>query len=233
MLALFSDLAGHFAARMTRTRQQEFANQSTIGRFPSWYGSSIEGDRAFRHIGGIDVQLAQETSRMGVSRRNFLQLGQVFLAAAAFPTKFWGASPARLAKTANLGTLKMASFQPLVNSSFSVGSDSSTTAWFRLLSVEAMNAKAGAAPLAGMRTRSRSAALDTFALHFQATGEDLPQGTYEFEHPSLGSFPLFVVPSGPTTYVAIINHIESLAVPILPPGGPKRPRLTVAAAEVR
>ena len=169
---------------------------------------------------------------MGVSRRNFLQLGRVFLAAAAFPVKFWGASPARLAKTVNLASLKMANFQPLVNSSFSAGSDSSTMAWFRLLSVEAMNAKAAAAPAAGVR-RGRSATVDTFALHFQATGEDLPQGTYEFGHPSLGSFPLFVVPSGPTTYVAIISHITSLVVPILPPADPKSPRSFAATGEVR
>jgi hypothetical protein len=57
---------------------------------------------------------------------------------------------------------------------------------------------------------------DTFALHFQGTGETLLQGTYDLEHNSFGKFSLFIVPSGISTYTAIISHIQS-AVPIHPP----------------
>jgi hypothetical protein len=89
-----------------------------------------------------------------------------------------------------------------------------------LLSVEQPSSQTPtkAAPMArGLRTSKASQPIvDTFALHFHLIGEALPQGTYELEHHSLGSFSLFLVPSGTTTYTAIISHIESVT-PIRPP----------------
>jgi hypothetical protein len=150
---------------------------------------------------------------MPVSRRSFLVAGQTLLAAAALPLKFFGAATLEIgsANTANLASWTKGTFQPLVSSSFAVHSGARTTAWLTLLSVEDMNSKAPAktAPMGLKALGLRQPTIDTFALHFHGTGEALPQGTYELEHHSLGRFSLFVVPSGSTTYMAIISHIES------------------------
>jgi len=155
---------------------------------------------------------------MMFSRRGFIVAGQALLASAALPLRIFGAagsSSLGSSKVANLGSLTKANFLPLVNSSFAVGSSSLTTAWFTLLSVEDMNPKTPAltTSMAVMpkKTKTPAAKLDTFALHFHGTGEALPQGTYEFEHRSLGKFSLFIVPSGATTYAAIISHLLSAA----------------------
>lgn len=167
---------------------------------------------------------------MGVSRRSFLVLGQTLIAVTAFPMKFWGAIHNPSGKRANLASLDIANFQPLVNSSFAVGPEASPIAWFRLLSVEAMNART--TPSVTRLRRAPTVSVQTFALHFQATGEKLEQGTYDFDHPVLGRFAMFVVPSGPDTFVAIISHMSSLALPLPPSGNPKGPRLRVISSNV-
>jgi hypothetical protein len=160
---------------------------------------------------------------MPVSRRKFLVTGQTLLAAAALPMKFFGAAAVLefgSSNTANMATWTKGTFQPLVNSSFAVRSGSATAAWLTLLSVEDMNSKTQvktAAMAFGLKgPKASPAVIDTFALHFYVIGETLPQGTYELEHRSLGRFSLFVVPSGTSTYTAIISHIES-AAPIRAP----------------
>jgi hypothetical protein len=158
---------------------------------------------------------------MPVSRRTFLVAGQTLVAAAALPLKFFGAATSfGSANTADLASWTKGTFEPLVSSSFAVHSGALITTWFTLLSVEDMNLKTPrqAAPMAfGLRTLgTRQPAINTFALHFHGTGEKLEQGTYELEHHTLGKFSLFVVPSGTTTYTAVISHIES-ATPIRAP----------------
>jgi len=159
---------------------------------------------------------------MPVSRRSFLVAGQTLLVAAALPLKFFGSATVEIgsANTTNLASWTKGTFQPLVSSSFAVHSGARTAAWFTLLSVEDMNSKTSieTAPMGlGLKALSLpQPTIDTFALHFHGTGEALPQGTYELEHHSLGRFSLFIVPSGTTTYTAIISHIES-ATPIRAP----------------
>ncbi len=173
---------------------------------------------------------------MSVSRRKFLLAGQTLLAAAALPIKFFGAvSNVSLgsSKAANLASATKATFQPLVNSSFAVQANSMTTAWLTLLSVEDMNGKAAAPSTSlafGLRAiKAAPQVTDTFALHFQGTGETLKQGTYELEHKALGSLQLFLVPTGPTTYSATISHLQS-ALPIHAPR-PVTPVKTRAGAQ--
>jgi hypothetical protein len=161
---------------------------------------------------------------MPVSRRTFLVAGQTLLAALALPLKFFGAATLEFgsANSANLASWTKGTFDPLVSSSFAVHSGARTTAWFTLLSVEDMNSKTPieTAPIAFGRKalRTPQPAIDTFALRFHGTGEALQQGTYELEHRSLGRFSLFVVPSGATTYTAIISHVKGAA----PVRAPKR-----------
>lgn len=160
---------------------------------------------------------------MYVSRRGFLVAGQTLLAAAALPTKFFGASSFGFgsSKAANLAFSTKETFLPLVNSSFAVRSGPLTTAWLTLLSVEDMNSKTfiQSKPItaSGLKaSRTTPTSINTFALHFYGTGEELQQGTYELEHHSLGQFSLFLVPSGKSTYMAVISHIRSVT-PIEPP----------------
>ena len=175
---------------------------------------------------------------MMFSRRGFIVAGQALLASAALPLRIFGAATSSSfgsSKVANLGSLTKASFLPLVNSSFAVGGSVSLPAsWFTLLSVEDMNAKTSVQPtsMAVMLKKMKMAAvqLDTFALHFHGTGETLQQGTYEFQHRSLGRFSMFVVPSGTTTYVAIVSHLLSAAP--LPAPLPIRSKPRVGAAAV-
>jgi len=75
--------------------------------------------------------------------------------------------------------------------------------------------------------------LDTFLLQFYAASDPLPQGTYNLQHPILGSFPLFIVPSGGSTYTAVINRLKTPLPPAysIPQRAPKRD--VPAAAGIR
>jgi hypothetical protein len=150
---------------------------------------------------------------MDFSRRRFIVTGHALVAAAALPFRALGgaANPGSTPFHAvDLRSLTRASFLPLVNSNFAVTSGTSAAAWFTLLSVEDMNPKSAATTtmaVAPKKLKSAAAQTDTYALHFHATGEQLPQGTYKFQHPLLGEFSLFIVPSGTNTYAAIVSHL--------------------------
>jgi hypothetical protein len=174
---------------------------------------------------------------MPVSRRAFLVAGQSLLAAAALPLKFLGAGAAELgsSNTANMNAWTAATFQPLISSSFAVRSGSVSSAYLTLLSVQSLNTKATAQtaqpafslklPVAAQPT------VDTFTLQFHLTGEKLPQGTYDLQHPTLGKFSLFIVPSGGTTYSAVISHLLNGATFTAPRPVKSRP-MTAAQAEL-
>src|SRR5260370_41116446 len=54
---------------------------------------------------------------------------------------------------------------------------------------------------------------ECFSLLFRGGSVALPQHTYKLEHPSLGTFPLFLVPgkpddNGAQSFVAIINRLS-------------------------
>ncbi len=143
---------------------------------------------------------------MEYSRRHLFRVGQAMLAAAALPKAVF---------SAELGDagfrLTQKGLQPLVNESFQVQSDAGVSRWFTLLSVEDMtpNPAAYRAPMIMPRNLKIPASpkTETFALHFSSSGEDLSQGTYVFEHKTTGRLPLFIVPSGNSTYVAVINQL--------------------------
>lgn len=165
---------------------------------------------------------------MSVSRRKFIVAGQTLLAATALPVKFFAAAASELNLSAagNLLTATAATFQPLVNSSFAVRSGAVTPAWLTLLSVEDMTANTPVQPsLKGKSLNPQSAvtSVDTFALHFYGTGEKLEQGTYELQHHSFGRFSLFIVPSGVSTYMAIISHLHTAQAIPAPKPRPKKP----------
>jgi hypothetical protein len=141
---------------------------------------------------------------MGVSRRDFLACGKSLLIAAALPLQSFAAAEATAfgsSKTLNLGAATMQSFQPWLNSTFTVQGGPDPNIFLTLLSAREMNSVSASQP--------NSQAVDTFALHFGGTGNALEQGTYELQHHALGSFQLFLVPLGSTKYVAVISHLLS------------------------
>ena len=68
---------------------------------------------------------------------------------------------------------------------------------------------------------------ESFLLHFRGGGVRLPQDTYTVEHAALGTFLLFLVPSGADEngaqgYIAVINRLAYTSKP-LSPGVPRKP----------
>ena len=93
-----------------------------------------------------------------------------------------------------------ATFKPLIGSVFLIRTPNSTLIPVILTAVK--ESVTGTPPVA-----------DTFILSFRSLplGSPLPQGTYVFRHGALGSFSLFIVPSGPgkpRSYSAVFNHLK-------------------------
>jgi hypothetical protein len=68
---------------------------------------------------------------------------------------------------------------------------------------------------------------ECFSLLFRGGSRALPQGTYTVEHPSLGKFPLFLVPAGTDSngaqgYLATINRLSYNDAAAPAPASPKR-----------
>ena len=68
---------------------------------------------------------------------------------------------------------------------------------------------------------SRAGGRESFALFFRGGSIKLPQDTYTVEHAALGTFQLFLVPSGADEngaqgYVAVINRVDYATKPELP-----------------
>ncbi|HEV2903628.1 MAG TPA: hypothetical protein VGW32_01195 [Pyrinomonadaceae bacterium] len=71
-------------------------------------------------------------------------------------------------------------------------------------------------------TVSRTGGRESFVLHFRGGDVQFPQDTYTVEHPALGNFRLFLVPSGADengaqSYVATINRLAYTAKPSAAP----------------
>jgi len=118
-------------------------------------------------------------------------------------------------------------FLPFVNSSFGVRS---SNVWLRLLSVEDLTKKNSDSSVLMPKSKTPAPQVASFALHFQGTGEALKQGTYELEHHSLGKLSLFLVPSGKTTYMAVVSHFVNF-VPTSYPRAIKSKAQAAAEAE--
>ena len=144
---------------------------------------------------------------MAISRRQIFQFAQAWVAAAAVPRHiFAGAAPdSALA-------MPMKSFEPLVGTTFTADATSLKPSWLTLSRVEDLTLR-GAVVQTGKTSIATPIPTETFALHFTAAGAALRQGTYAFDHLTLGKVSLFVVPNG-AGYVAVINHLLGP----LPPG---------------
>lgn|SRR5262249_60267405 len=160
---------------------------------------------------------------MSVSRRRFLQHG-AFAAAAcvAAPLEAWsgkrpsGASSNGGKAAANLWrkspdqALNHEVFAGLIGASFKAMTDAGPV-WLRLSAVNDPPALAPVNPASmAVAPKSSGAPIITsgYMVSFSGPGTSLSQGTYVFENNQLGSFPLFIVPSGPGSYTAVFNLVN-------------------------
>ncbi len=135
---------------------------------------------------------------MAVSRRHFLEVGSMFAASVA--TNGIAGLATGGDDEADLLTMTQTTFEPLMGSEFLFHAHSS---WIPVVLTSIKQS-----PMAGIPPFS-----DAFTLTFSSTstGRLLPQGTYVFRHADLGSFQLFIVPSGPgvpRSYSAVFNHLR-------------------------
>jgi hypothetical protein len=146
---------------------------------------------------------------MFISRRKFLRAGTCVALAAAVPVSVFGQSRKERdgnpvdpgAQSDPLSFYSSAAFKSYLNSIFQV-STSYSIIEVALIRVKDLPTGGPAAP----------AGSECFSLLFVGGSKSVEQGTYKMVHPSLGSFLLFLVPTGPDeygaqTYLATINRI--------------------------
>jgi hypothetical protein len=147
---------------------------------------------------------------MSISRRKFLRAGTLVALSAALPISVFGQS--RKENDGNptdqqpipydpLAQYNRSAFASYLNSIFQLYAGYSVVA-VTLVEVKDLQPAATAAD-----------GRECFSLLFRGGSAALTQNTYRIDHPSLGSFNLFLVPGGPDSvgaqsYVAIINRIS-------------------------
>lgn len=134
---------------------------------------------------------------MAISRRHLMRLGQAWIAAATLPRAVFGAELAL-----NVAQLSRKSFQSVIGSTFTANGSSLTPSWLVLQSIEEVTPADTQPAITGIR----GPATESFILHFSSVGAPLAQGTYDFQHSSLGTMKIFVVPGG-NGYFAVFNHL--------------------------
>src|SRR5712692_11351568 len=149
---------------------------------------------------------------MSINRRNFLKAGTLVALSAAIPLKATAQQP-RKGNDGNpidqskdvaadpLSHYGKSAFSSYLNSIFRLYTGYST---IDVALVEVKDLTPGAA--------TAQTGAECFSLLFRGGNVALPQNTYKIEHPSLGTFPLFLVPAGPDDngaqgFVAIINRL--------------------------
>lgn len=172
---------------------------------------------------------------MGPTRRHFLQSAVLSALAVNFPLSAFAQKLLnRSGRDFDPETLVIfngispQTFEPWIGSRFRMSLNNKPQGSLVLLSVD------NAGPEASTETKeepyrantvsrsgpvprlSNEPVITTFALHFQRTGNALPQGTYMLSHDWLGTFPLLLVPSGLSEAQSTCTAIFSLLNQIRP-----------------
>lgn len=151
---------------------------------------------------------------MSITRRKFLKAGTLVALSAAIPLRVAGQQP-RKGNDANpidqskdvaadpLSTYTRSTFSSYLNSIFRLYTGYST------IDVALVEVK-DLAPWANNKVQTGA---ECFSLLFRGGSVALKQNTYKIEHPSLGTFPLFLTPgttddNGAQSFVAIINRLS-------------------------
>ncbi len=160
---------------------------------------------------------------MSVSRRRFLRNSALIAAAcSAAPLYAWSGNKPNIEGGINHSPTPHSSsrtvFEKLVGSSFKVSPTSGTGSpvWLRLVAVKDLpalvpvNTGIMAVPPKPAHTTTTTIG---FMLSFSGPGTRLSQGTYLFEHHSLGKFELLIVPGAPgfDSYTAVFNQLVGSA----------------------
>ena len=149
---------------------------------------------------------------MSITRRKFLKAGTLVALSAAIPLKVAGQQPRKVndgnpidqskdVAADPLSGYNRAAFSSYLNSVFRLYTGYST---IDVALVEVRDLAPG--------TNTAQTGAECFSLLFRGGNVALKQNTYKIEHPSLGTFPLFLVPgkpddNGAQSFVAIINRI--------------------------
>ncbi len=166
---------------------------------------------------------------MSITRRKFLKAGTLVALTAAIPLRVIGQQPRKVndgnpidqskdVAADPLSTYTVSTFSSYLNSIFRLYTGYST---IDVALVEVKDLMPGAATTQtgaecfSLLFRGGSVAqtgAECFSLLFRGGSVALPQNTYKIEHPSLGTFPLFLVPgkpddNGAQSFVAIINRL--------------------------
>jgi hypothetical protein len=147
---------------------------------------------------------------MPISRRIFIKTASVAAIAAATIGKSTLAALAQGGATDPLSYYTQATFTQYINSIFRL--HGSRTVEVMLEKVQdTLSAK-----------ESRAGGRESFVLHFRGGDVQLSQDTYTVEHAALGTFALFLVPSGADergtqSYVATINRLAYTSKPSAAP----------------
>ena len=103
-------------------------------------------------------------------------------------------------------------FEQWIGSSFQLSLKGKQVGTLVLMSVKKTNSTEGLNTAKAARS-SNGPSIASFSLRFRGTGNALLQDTYTLSHSWLGTFPLFLVPSGPgakqSTYTATFNVLNS------------------------
>src|SRR5260370_27613840 len=159
---------------------------------------------------GTDSTSAEKfkEKQMSITRRKFLQAGTLVALSAAIPLRVIGQQPRKvndgnpIDQSDSLSSYNRAAFTSYLNSIFRLYTGYSTT---------------DVALVEGKDLMPRAATTQTgaecFSLLSRAGSVARPQNTYKIEHPSLGTFPLFLVPgkpddNGAQSFVAIMNRLS-------------------------
>ena len=115
--------------------------------------------------------------------------GAAWLSASAGTLALAGQADSRAADFG--AALDLETFEPLVNTTFVVESEDKKREKLLLTRVQRMQVAQGA----NSKSSVRGPRLETFSLLFRQTGQGrLTQDTYQFFHPAIGKFEMFIVP---------------------------------------
>jgi len=163
---------------------------------------------------GTDPTSAEKfkEKQMSITRRKFLKAGTLVALTAAIPLRVIGQQPRKVTDgnpidqskdvaADPLSTYTRSTFSSYLNSIFRLYTGYST---IDVALVEVKDLMPGAATI--------QTGAECFSLLFRGGSVALPQNTYKIEHPSLETFPLFLVPgkpddNGAQSFVAIINRL--------------------------
>src|SRR5260370_25471834 len=179
---------------------------------------------------GTDSTSAEKfkEKQMSITRRKFLKAGTLVALTAAIPLRVIGQQPRKVndgnpidqskdVAADPLSTYTRSTFSSYLNSIFRLYTGYSTV---DVALVEVMDLIPG--------TSNPQTGRECFSLLFRGGRVALPQHTYKLEHPSLGTFPLFLVPgrtddNGAQNFVAIINRLPySFSLIDAPKPSPRR-----------